>query len=1019
MERKMKSCIILILIFSTFQNISAIDNFDILFNESQSQLINITISYAQIEGIVFNITGSIYNSSYPSNITLDFTNNQEFEWSYIVYHSNISFEATKINNLWSNNPDSSEIYFMSNMSNTNDGVSLGKIQNKIFKKISNILKGNLSITTIDTLNKQIISVITNTTTIHTFIPNIIATGGQIGLYIAKGGSTYYCNSDHTFDLTTGCNLSISQALTPTHLAREANQTGFKFTEKINNPKITQNINSYLENCSLPCNITINITSKTPGNITLSNFQIIGPGEPPNISITQNSTHYSVNITSTYNLTRTRYFYGTMPSAYFIPMIASDDTQILTTNQSLRLNMLKDTITESWDNLTNFSHPINFTHFMTPVIIPDYTISENDSSNFTLKARDTALTQITSKTPTILIILDIHDYFPKKEDSNSRTTIDNDNLISQIYINGFSDNNPKTLKYNYNNSTLKNLVLHELAHTFIFYPTKEKLFYEDHPSSFSKLENSTTYNINESKTGNEGYYEIYSILNQIRPFIADSDLNNIPPRLSPLDKMLLGILSPYISENYTFYSTNITKLTNRYLITNITPEIDENVKELYDYSDDDSWWNIKTDSQSIEIENSSQFQILKTNQNNRSLWIFAEDIAHPNHFKVFNSNSNSIKTIKEPMPIIYLISPENSETINQRNITLKCKAYNNIKNITLYTNITGTWNNTYTNSTGSDISYTFKNLSDGTYKWNCLAYNKNNQSNWANNQTFSIFNLSKLLFALNWSEWNKNETTNFSQFNNTQLENLSDVQFVNSEGKIEFLRELNLNRDLDLSNKIKILKHKIWINSTLIPEFNKSARLTFKNVTLDLPIIKKDNSDCPSTICQNSNFNSTSKEYIFSVTSFSEYSLEEQCSDGVQNYNEAGIDCGGSCGQCSSKESSQPSSGGGGTSSTNNQILKKENITNSLPTKGNQNLNTGNTIKNEETINLKKDKNEMKEKINENSPLKKIFATTIILLMLAIITTLTIRLYKKHLFHQKIQSLIKEIKTKADFPNNSK
>jgi hypothetical protein len=101
----------------------------------------------------------------------------------------------------------------------------------------------------------------------------------------------------------------------------------------------------------------------------------------------------------------------------------------------------------------------------------------------------------------------------------------------------------------------------------------------------------------------------------------------------------------------------------------------------------------------------------------------------------------------------------------------------------------------------------------------------------------------------------------------------------------------------LRNRIKILGYKLWINSSLIPEFNKSAQLRFKGVTYTNPVIKVDGRDCPVTICQNITFDEATGNYVFNVTTFSVYEIVEQCEDGVKNYDETGVDCGGVCGEC--------------------------------------------------------------------------------------------------------------------------
>jgi len=153
------------------------------------------------------------------------------------------------------------------------------------------------------------------------------------------------------------------------------------------------------------------------------------------------------------------------------------------------------------------------------------------------------------------------------------------------------------------------------------------------------------------------------------------------------------------------------------------------------------------------------------------------------------------------------------------------------------------------------------------------------------------------FTYNWNDWWTNETINFSLYNATHLQNISNVKFVNQYGRIQFLQNLNLSSDLNLAERIKVLDKKIWINSSLIPQFNKSAQLTFTGVGFSNPIIKIDGVDCPDTKCQNVTFNQTTGQYTFNVTSFSLYEIVEQCEDNVKNYDETGKDCGGKCGEC--------------------------------------------------------------------------------------------------------------------------
>ena len=174
----------------------------------------------------------------------------------------------------------------------------------------------------------------------------------------------------------------------------------------------------------------------------------------------------------------------------------------------------------------------------------------------------------------------------------------------------------------------------------------------------------------------------------------------------------------------------------------------------------------------------------------------------------------------------------------------------------------------------------------------------------------------LIFNINTSEWNLSGTTNLSKYDELELANISGVNFSNTYGAISYTTNLSLTQTRNLSNLIKVLPLQISVNSTQLPEFNRSANLIFRNVTLSHPIIKHDGNDCLNTsgICTNQSFNSTANLFTALVSGFSTYTLVEQCSDGIKNYDETGVDCGGAnCAACPSAPSgpSGGSSGGGG------------------------------------------------------------------------------------------------------------
>ena len=237
----------------------------------------------------------------------------------------------------------------------------------------------------------------------------------------------------------------------------------------------------------------------------------------------------------------------------------------------------------------------------------------------------------------------------------------------------------------------------------------------------------------------------------------------------------------------------------------------------------------------------------------------------------------------------------------------------ISNVTINYGTTlalGTLQFNTTNATFHQIK--INGLQNGTLYYYNISYT-DPFGNTATNGTynFTTYNNFTLAIILNTSEWLQNETTNFSQYKNAQALNLTNVTFSNTYGQISYLNNISVERTVDLTNKISVTVLQIAVNSSVLPEFNTTAQLTFKNVTLTTPIIKKDGLDCVGANCTNATFNKTTHIYTFGVPSFSTYNLVEQCTDGIQNYDEAGVDCGGAnCGACPSAPHG-PSGGGGG------------------------------------------------------------------------------------------------------------
>ena len=225
-----------------------------------------------------------------------------------------------------------------------------------------------------------------------------------------------------------------------------------------------------------------------------------------------------------------------------------------------------------------------------------------------------------------------------------------------------------------------------------------------------------------------------------------------------------------------------------------------------------------------------------------------------------------------LPILTIIKPENETYLTTNNLLLN---YSSRGEDSIWYNLDSGSNTTITSST------TFNTTSGGHTLY---LYANNSQGEVVKNITFTI-NSSK--FQIRYSEWtgeNKGSSTNFNISSYEDIQNLSGIIIENSDhGKIIFLENINLTDDLnntdnqvDLAAHINISFNRIEINTTALPNFNKSATLKLYGLSFSDPRILRDGAICPSSICTNSSYSSNT--LTFTVNQFSVYTSEETPED---------------------------------------------------------------------------------------------------------------------------------------------
>ncbi len=280
----------------------------------------------------------------------------------------------------------------------------------------------------------------------------------------------------------------------------------------------------------------------------------------------------------------------------------------------------------------------------------------------------------------------------------------------------------------------------------------------------------------------------------------------------------------------------------------------------------------------------------------------------------NTNQTETRNVSLVAPNLTIIKPENETYITNESLLLEYVAsledfvFYNIDNIPPNTTITG--NTTF-------------NTTEGQHTLKLYANNSNGET--VKNVTFTV-NITK--FSVIFDEFGgllKGLSTAFNQTSHEDLQNLSGIilERINA-GKINFNEAINVTDDLNLTNNkvdldihVNISSNRIELNSTALPNFNKSATLSLYNLTFTTPRILRDGSLCSSSICTQNSYSGGTLS--FNVTGFTVYSAEETPVD-----DDAGDDvddAGGGGGSSSSVECLNDSSCSADEACFNYQCIK--------------------------------------------------------------------------------------------------
>ncbi len=208
---------------------------------------------------------------------------------------------------------------------------------------------------------------------------------------------------------------------------------------------------------------------------------------------------------------------------------------------------------------------------------------------------------------------------------------------------------------------------------------------------------------------------------------------------------------YITDTASWFNYRNDSSANIWLKTNISIANNYTTRVLVTWSQSDMKWN-DTNSTTNIIANYNITGLLLDTQYNvyntsggvqTNPYTLTTDSVGSLNFSIALNGNTEIRVTSlgiNAVPTVMLNSPINNFNQTSASITFNCTAYDdiNLTNVTLYSNFNG-WQSNGTNSSGiNNTEYTFTRTAptNGTFTWNCLAYDNSSQSSFAS-QNFTI------------------------------------------------------------------------------------------------------------------------------------------------------------------------------------------------------------------------------------------------------------------------------------------
>lgn len=358
---------------------------------------------------------------------------------------------------------------------------------------------------------------------------------------------------------------------------------------------------------------------------------------PKISVTDTAEYYKVTINDLEgdSLFDIGYSWGVKPHVYASVAVANDDTANwqFSVRESLRWEYIQKKTVQRWDKATYNKHPMDFMFLKYPLII-DHSKQELLNTNYgryVIWCINKFQVNYSGSivTPYIYIYIDGGNYYTSQVGISSINWGSNASWLGGTYLGYFNDASPGRSDTTFP-EYLDEVAIHELNHYFVRLPQIQPYF--DNLSHYAHV---TALN---SPNGQDGDFEAYDPLcDYVSSWGYMTD-----EYCAPLSQICMGIRSKYEDSSLTLYGGYYQNKIfhdqwNYYMDTTSS-------KYFYEQSDQD-YWALHICSNKINLADSTrEFLLPKSEQQNRSLLVYASDTLHPGYFKCFSLGAQSEVTV---------------------------------------------------------------------------------------------------------------------------------------------------------------------------------------------------------------------------------------------------------------------------------------------------------------------------------------------------------------------------------------